>query len=344
MATTGPPRSQTSAEGPEVAPPGRAARAPRPEAHFLDRLRSRAGEPPAGECWIGDDAAAVSPPPPLLLLAADAVVAGVHADLGLTSPEDLAWKAVAVNLSDIAAMGGRATHLLACVACPPEVDLEAVLGGLVDAAAAAGVPLVGGDLSASTTLTIAVTVTGTTDGRSPVRRDGAQAGDALVVTGPLGGSAAGLRLLRERGPVRPGGEEPALGLSGGSAARAAIVRHRRPTARLAEGRLAAEAGVRAMIDLSDGLALDADRLAAASGVGVELEAVPVDSAATLEEALGGGEDFELLMATPDPDRLRAAFAAAHLRPPLVVGRCVLPADRRLLEGRPMPRLGYQHRF
>jgi thiamine-monophosphate kinase len=344
MATPVPPRSPAPAEGPEVVGLEVPGRAQRLEAQFLDWLRSRSGEPPPGECWIGDDAAAVSPPPPLLLLAADAVVAGVHADLRLSSPEDLAWKAVAVNLSDIAAMGGRAVHLLACVACPPEVDLEAVLGGLVDAATAAGVPLVGGDLSASATLTIAVTVTGTTDGRLPVRRDGAQPGDTLLVTGPLGGSAAGLRLLREWGRAGPEGEDQTAGSDVGLPARAAVARHRRPAARLAEGRVAAETGVRAMIDLSDGLVLDADRMAVASGVGIELDALPVDPAATIEEALGGGEDFELLMATPEPDRLRAAFAAAHLREPVVVGRCVMPADRRIFAGRPMPPLGYQHRF
>ncbi len=156
-------------------------------------------------------------------------------------------------------------------------------------------------------------------------RAGASAGDVLVVTGPLGGSAAGLRLLRSGrgdGPL--------------------VEAHRRPRARLAEGRVAAEAGATAMIDVSDGLALDLHRLADASGVGFVLDAVPVAPGARLDEALGGGEDYELVVATPDPGALGAAFAGAGLRPPMVIGRCTAEIGERLLGGEPLGRLGFEH--
>src|SRR5579875_2610211 len=147
----------------------------------------------------------------------------------------------------------------------------------------------------------------------------------LSVTCPLGASAAGLRNLRE------GAREGAL-----------VDAHRRPRARLAEGMAARRAGVSAMMDVSDGLALDLRRLAHASGVGVALFGVPVAAGATESEALGGGEDYELLMATRDPDRLAAAFQAAGLRPPLHIGACTADVSECTLEGRPMPLLGWQH--
>jgi thiamine-monophosphate kinase len=97
-----------------------------------------------------------------------------------------------------------------------------------------------------------------------------------------------------------------------------------------------------MIDVSDGLAIDLHRLADASGVGFRLHALPVAPGATREEALGGGEDYELVVATPDPDALAGAFAAAGLRPPLVIGACTADPDDRRLDGEPLARLGWEH--
>jgi thiamine-monophosphate kinase len=97
-----------------------------------------------------------------------------------------------------------------------------------------------------------------------------------------------------------------------------------------------------MIDVSDGLAIDLHRLADASGVGFALDRVPVAEGATVDEALGGGEDYELVVATADPGRLAEAFAEAGLRAPQVIGRCTEPADGRLLEGEPLARLGWEH--
>jgi thiamine-monophosphate kinase len=162
-----------------------------------------------------------------------------------------------------------------------------------------------------------------------VGRDGARPGDQLFVTGPLGGSAAGLRILRS-GRLPVGAEADA------------VERHRRPVARLAEGWVAGRAGVSAMIDVSDGLALDVTRLAEASGVGVALHHVPIAPAATEEEALGGGEDYELVMACPDGPGLVAAFAAAGLRPPLAIGVVTDEPGLVTWRGRRLPPTGWEH--
>ncbi len=289
-------------------------------------LARATGPAPDAELWIGDDAAVVAAPHGPLVLAADAVVEGVHADLSLVSLGDLGWKALSAAVSDIGAMGARPLHALATICVPPGTDLVALAEGVAEASAAWNCPVVGGDLSAAAQVVVSVAVSGVLEGgRPPVTRAGASAGDVLVVTGPLGGSAAGLRLLRSGrgdGPL--------------------VAAHRRPLARLAEGRVAAEAGASAMIDVSDGLALDLHRLADASGVGFVLDAVPVAPGARLDEALGGGEDYELVVATPDPGALGAAFAGAGLRPPVVMGRCTAGVGERLLGGEPLGRLGFDH--
>ncbi|HTZ08165.1 MAG TPA: AIR synthase-related protein, partial [Acidimicrobiales bacterium] len=125
---------------------------------------------------------------------------------------------------------------------------------------------------------------------------------------------------------------------------ALVLAHRRPRARLAEGETARLAGCRALVDVSDGLAADLGHLASASGVGYRLDAVPVAEGATLDEALGGGEDYELVLATPDPEALVAAFAAAGLAPPLALGRCSADTAERTLAGAPVPPAGYEHPF
>ena len=315
----------------------------------IDRIRRAteglSGAAPPGEVWIGDDAALVRCPPGGLLLAVDAVVAGVHADLSLVSLADLGWKAHTVAVSDIAAMGGEPGHALVALCVPPGTEVDQVVGGLAAAAARWGCPVVGGDLSEADQLVAAVTVTGTIDEGGPpaLTRTGAAAGDRLFVTGPLGGSAAGLRLLSARAAEGPGLGGLAESEGWSALEEALVAAHRRPEARLAEGREARRAGASAAMDISDGLGVDLDRLARASGVGVRLWDVPVRPGATLEEALGGGEDYELVLASPDPDRLVAAFAAAGLRPPLVVGECTADPGERTLAGRPLARSGWEHR-
>ncbi|MDP8938626.1 MAG: thiamine-phosphate kinase, partial [Actinomycetota bacterium] len=188
----------------------------------IDRLRRRLAGPP-GETWVGDDVAVVAGPTGRLLLTADAVVAGVHADLSLVGLDDLGWKAMVANLSDVAAVGGRPTHALVTVAGPlAETDVDLLYDGIVEASRRYSCPVVGGDLTSAPTLMVAVAVAG--DAGSvpppPVLRSGARPGDGLFVTGPLGSSAAGLHLLRSGRAA----DSPDL-----------VLAHRRPRARVPEG-------------------------------------------------------------------------------------------------------------
>jgi len=295
-------------------------------------LADRFGPPPPGEIWIGDDAAVVGCPGTKLVLSVDAAVAGVHADLGRVSVADLGWKAVAAAVSDIGAMGARPLHALVTLCVPPGTDLELLNAGIADAALEWACPVVGGDLTAAGQIMVSVAVTGTLDdGPWPaVTRSGASPGDQLMLTGPLGASAAGLRLLGHGG-------------SGLDPAEDSLVRaHRRPRARVAEGRAARAGGATAMIDVSDGLAIDLHRLALASGVGVDLHDVPVVPGATELEALGGGEDYELVVAATDGPRLCQRFEQAGLRRPIVIGACTDDPDQRDLRGRRMPAVGWRH--
>ncbi len=299
------------------------------------------GTPPPGEVWIGDDAAVVAGEAGPLLLATDLVVAGVHTDPGVSSDADLGYKALAVTVSDLAAMGARPRWALVSVAGPPGSDPVALSVGVAEAAAELGCAVVGGDLSAAPAVTVSVAVAGVLvpappAGPGPLLRAGARAGDTLWLTGPLGSSAAGRRLARSSGS----------GGSGDTSAPAAalIAAHRRPRARLAEGEAARLAGASAAIDISDGLVADARHLAESSGVGLELAGVPVADGAMEAEALTGGEDYELLVATPDGPRLVAAFAAAGLRLPVAIGVCTPDAGRHVLEGGPLPPGGWRHRF
>jgi thiamine-monophosphate kinase len=303
---------------------------------LIDRLRRRLAGP-AGETWIGDDVAVVPPPTGRLLLAADAVVAGVHADLSLVGLDDLGWKAMVANLSDVAAVGGSATHALVTVAGPlADVDVDLLYDGIVEASETYACPVVGGDFSSAPVLVVAVAVVGDTGPVPPlpVLRSGAAPGDLLFVTAPLGSSAAGLALLRSG----RAGEAPELALA-----------HRRPRARLPEGAAARAAGATAMIDVSDGLAADIHHLADASGVGVLLEKVPVAIGVSRASddpeglALGGGEDYELVFTAPDAERVETVFVEMGLGLPLVIGRCTGdPSERRLRHGE-LPVMGWEHR-
>jgi thiamine-monophosphate kinase len=294
---------------------------------IIDRIRRMLPGPPAGQTWIGDDAAVVPSPAGRLLLSCDAVVAGVHGDMALMGPDDLGWKAVTTAVSDIAAMGGTPAQILVTVAAPPDTDLDSLYRGIRDAAAACECAVVGGDLVNAPVLVVSVAVAGSVDGE-PVLRSGARPGDAVLVTRPVGASALGLRLLRSGrpGPV------------------AAVHAHRRPMAEVAAGRAARAAGATAMIDISDGLAADLGHLAEASGVGLALDAVPVAEGATLEDALHGGEDYALAFTAPDPDGAQAAFAAAGLPSPAVIGRCTADLGDRTLSGHALPPGGFEHRW
>jgi thiamine-monophosphate kinase len=216
-----------------------------------------------------------------------------------------------------------------------------VMEGVAEASAASACPVVGGDVSQASELAVAVTVLGTVAdaaGPPPVSRSGAQPGDVVLLTGPCGASAAGLRLLRD-------GESDAGRPGSARAAVAAIRAYWRPVARLREGEVARRCGATAMIDISDGLALDLHRLADASGVGFALDQVPVAAGATREEALGGGEDYELVFTCAEGDvtDVSAAFAGEGCTAPTPIGVIVVDPAERTLAGRELGRLGWRHR-
>ncbi|MGH9021437.1 MAG: thiamine-phosphate kinase [Acidimicrobiales bacterium] len=302
----------------------------RREDDVLERIAAIVGRraAPEGEVYVGDDAAVLAPIAGEALLSTDAAVLGVHLDAELFPLEDLGFKAVAAAVSDLAAMGGRPRALVVAVGAPPGADLEELHRGIADAAAVTNCPVVGGDLTASRDVCVVVSVLGECPDRGAVLRRGAIAGDELLVTGPLGRSAAGLRRRR----------------AGASLDDPLVVAHRRPWPRLDEGVAARGAGVHAMMDLSDGIGLDLHRLCDASGVGFELDEVPVADGATLDEAVGGGEDYELLIATSDAARLRMIFADRGLREPITIGRVVADRATRTLGGVGLERRGYQHRL
>ncbi len=287
----------------------------------IERLRQLLPGAGPGSVGIGDDAAAIPRPAGgWLLLTIDTVVAGVHADLSLSGPDDLGWKAVAVNVSDIAAMGGRPEYGLLSVAGPPGTDLDLVGRGVAEAARRYGCAVVGGDLVNADGIVITVALAGACDG-APVLRSGARPGDGIWVTGRLGLSAAGLRLLKESGIT----------------AGPAVDAHRRPKPSVQAGLAARAAGATSMIDVSDGLLADLGHLADASGVGFAIEGVPAGDGATREEALTGGEDYVLVFTVPDGADVDEAFAP--LPSPYRLGRCTEDGSERTVDGRGAPAAG-----
>ncbi len=254
----------------------------------------------------GDDAAVVAAPDGRFVVTTDMMIDGPDFRLAWSTPHDLGWKAAASNLADIAAMGAVPTALVVAIAAPadsPVALLEGIADGLRDAcrALAPGCGVVGGDLSVTATLTIAVTAFGDLEGRQPVLRSGASPGDVVAVAGVLGEAAASLRLLFAEAvdPVGIPDAQLAARLRPRTAAQLA------PTPPISAGRAAAVAGATAMLDLSDGLAIDSGRLARASGVGIDFaaESLGTDPAG----ALAGGEDHSLLATFPANLSLPSGF-------------------------------------
>ncbi len=250
---------------------------------------------------IGDDTAVLEAPGAgsWLLFTTDMLVEGIHFSLAYSTYRQVGWKSLAVNLSDIAAMGGRPTHALVSLGIPPECDpagLEELYEGLRDAARTYGVNVVGGDtVKNPERLVVNVALLGEVGKGRAVYRSGAVPGESLYVTGKLGAAAAGLFLWQN-----PSLDCPA------EAASFCKLAHCAPRPRLEWGRLLAQCGVSSLDDISDGLASELHEICAASGVGCVIwaEAVPVDPRVRtiarlaakdpLEWALFGGEDFELL--------------------------------------------------
>jgi thiamine-monophosphate kinase len=258
---------------------------------------------PGVEVGIGDDAAVLVPTPGRrLVVTTDVLVEGHHFTAALSEPADWGWKAVAVNCSDVAAMGGLPRWLVLALTVPeatPAGRLDQVYAGIQEACRAFTVALVGGDTSRGPALSLAVTAVG--EAERVATRAGAKPGDRLALSGPLGAPAAGLALLQR-------GDAAAAELLAAFPTLAAA--HRRPCPDLGAGPRLAGGGVTAMIDVSDGLAGDATHLAEASGTGLEIDERLVPLAAGVREtaellrrdpvvlALGGGEDFVLAVALP----------------------------------------------
>ena len=302
------------------------------ELGLIRRIRETAARhaAPGVRTGIGDDTAVLALTPGAALLATtDLVIEDVHFRRTTAPPADIGWKAMAVNLSDIAAMGGVPLYALIALAVPNDTDvadIDALYAGMHEAAAPHGVAIVGGDTSASPAgWFITVTLLGEHAG-TPRLRSAARPGDAVAVTGSLGRSAAGLALL-ESGGARVAGLAPAVV---DELTRA----HLRPVARVAEGRwLGAAAGVHAMMDLSDGLATDLAHVCRESGVSarVLVDRLPLAGATRtaalavgrnpVDWAAGGGEDYELLVtfAPESADALARGLREATGTPLTVVG-------------------------
>lgn len=277
---------------------------------LIDRIAGRVAGKSGIAIGIGDDAAAVEPTTGLLtLITSDMLVEGVHFDLALCDPVTLGRKSLAVNLSDIAAMGGKPRHFLLSLAIPsnlPVEFLDSFIEGMLERGKEFGVTLIGGDTCSSRKgLIISVTLLGEQSRDFIVRRDGARSGDLICVTGTLGDAALGLELLKQ-----------------GTREGIAVARHLDPLPRVGEGIRLAETGIpSAMIDVSDGLLADLGHIIDLSGVGARLylEKLPIsdcfrENQAFLNEdpfllPLSGGEDYELLFTLP-PNKLHAIEALA----------------------------------
>lgn len=274
--------------------PGHPTLAELGELAVLSRIFPRLPDSDAALLGPGDDAAVLAAPDGSYVVTTDMLVHGPDFRWEFSTPEDLGWKAAATNLSDVAAMGARPTALVVALAAPSgtSVDvLEEFADGLRLACAqlAPGCGVVGGDLSTSDTFTVTVTAFGDLEGRSPVRRSGARPGDVVAVAGELGVAALGLRMLFAHG------RRAALEIDAH-----AVERQLRPVPPVALGTVAADAGATAMMDVSDGLVLDARRLAQASVVDLELDRLSTGE-------LHGGEDHSLLATFPSHVELPEGF-------------------------------------
>lgn len=287
---------------------------------LIDLIVGVVGQSPRGDTVVGiGDDAAVWRCDGLQIGTTDALIQGVHFTLDTATWRDLGWKALAINISDIAAMGGRPGRALAALGLPPDTDVEDVLDlyrGMMDLASEYNVDICGGNVSSAPVVVISLTVVGETSG--PIlTRDSARPGDKIAVTGYLGQAAAGLAMLSTG--LRFDSETVEF-LRGA---------HLRPCPRVEEGQALARSGVRAAIDLSDGLVGDLTHVCKASHVGAEVRVsdLPIHTLVrsafgerSVEMAVSGGEDYELLFAAEDAvvERVRSEVPG----PVTVVGEIV----------------------
>lgn len=275
----------------------------------------------------GDDAAAATllRSPVTELYTTDTMVDGVHFTAQTTPWRDLGWKALASNISDIAAMGGRPAFALVTLGLPPDTPVSSVrdlYAGMTEIAAAYGAQIIGGDLVRAPLALITVALTGITDG-APLVRSAARPGHQIAVSGPVGSSAGGLRMLLDAAADADG-----VSNAGIDPENPLVQAHRRPHPQIAAGRILAESGVSAAMDVSDGLAADLGKMGVASGVAgrIMIDRVPaIDALKTAYPedwpalALYGGEDYVLLFTAP-PDTM--ATALARIPEAAVIGEIV----------------------
>lgn len=262
------------------------------EGELIERIRARLLDADA-VVGIGDDAAVIAMPSGFeMLFCSDLLVENTHFRKATHPPESLGFKSIAINVSDIGAMGGIPLCSVLSLAVPSEIGttwIDAFIDGMAQACRAFGISLVGGDTSGSELVFIDVAMIGRVETGRAARRDGARPGDGIYVTGSLGESARGLSLL--------GGA--------GAADHPAVRRHLFPEPRHRVGRALRDVAT-AMIDVSDGLSTDLGHIVEASGVSAEIDAdrIPREPDVSLELALHGGEDYELIATgTGLPDRV-----------------------------------------
>lgn len=292
--------SDTSAQDQTVSEAG--------EFGLIQRVTSGRAQPAATLLGPGDDAAVLAAPDGRIVATTDVLVEQVHFRLAWSTPHQVGRKAVAVNLSDVAAMGAVPTGLLVGLGCPPDTPTSVVdelSAGMWEEAQRVGAGLIGGDMVTAPALTISITALGDLQGRTPVTRSGACPGDVVAVAGRLGWAAAGLAVLGRgfRSPV------------------AVVGAQRVPEPPYAAGPLAADAGATSMIDVSDGLLADLGHVAAAAQVGIDLRDELIDVPQRLTEvasALGadarhwvltGGEDHALVATFPPEQPLPEGWRA-----------------------------------
>lgn len=286
------------------------------------------------------------------VLTTDALVEGVHVDRRWSSPEDIGHKALAVNLSDLAAMGATPRWALLSLVLPDSwsvEDVESLVDGFVALARHERISLVGGNITRTAgPLVVDVTAIGSVRPRRVLLRSGGHAGDDVYLSGTIGAGAAGLEMLQAGADL---GED--------TEALACVARHRRPAARVRLGRALARArAARAAMDVSDGLADALTQLATASECGVTLsaEALPVDPGArrwwaaagrdVIEAAVRGGDDYELVFTLPRSWRGRLRGVRRHVATPAVTRVATLTKDRAMVMERAGRRDelngGYEH--
>ena len=295
---------------------------------------------------IGDDAAVWHGGASTQLATVDSLIQDVHFSLGMGSWEDLGWRALAVNLSDIAAMGGVPGYALVSLALPGDTEVEdvsALYKGMIELAQQFEVAIVGGDTSSAPLVAINITVLGSAQNKQILARSTAQAGEKIAVTGYLGTAAAGLKMLTEQLELDP------------EAAACLKEAFLRPYPRIVEGQLLVEHGVKTAIDISDGLISDLNHICQASRVSarIEVDRVPIEpmvranfTEEPLELALSGGEDYELLF-TASAEVIEGVKRAASC-PVTVIGEIVAGKKGEITlvdrKGKPvsLDRRGWEH--